>query len=121
MPYPAQMSIPSPTVPTAQRGTSTAFVRQVPVPTNLGFGTDDNLEHPPGYQQNVNATDMTSSQRAATEAAASEAEARAARRSSRDAFDEGQGVWDMTKKFVQAAGGKLQEAESEVWKRINKE
>jgi hypothetical protein len=34
--------------------------------------------------------------------------------------EEDQGMWDAAKKWAQAAGGRLAEAEDEVWKRLNK-
>lgn len=103
------MSIPAPTVPRAQRGTSTAFV------SPYGAGQTD-ISHPPGYQQNVNADQFTSSQREAHKSS-----------EGWDADDdrgedEGEeGVWGAARKWAQAAGDKILAAESEVWRKINKE
>lgn len=114
LPYPPQMGMAAPTVPSSQRGTSTAFASQFSRPAEVGGG----LEHPPGYQQNVNASEFNSYQRAAHSAAEREA-----REEARASF-EGDGeetMWDSARKFAQAAGDKLSAAEHEVWRRINKE
>ena len=116
-PYPAQMSIPAPTIPHVHGGTSTATAgrySQAAQPTTLGAGSGNQLNHPPGYHQNVNAVDFDSNQRAAHFANVS-----SERRRSSDGDDEG--VWDAARKLVQSAGEKLSAAESEVWRRINKE
>ncbi|OIW32974.1 hypothetical protein CONLIGDRAFT_160118 [Coniochaeta ligniaria NRRL 30616] len=103
--YPHQMSIPAPTVPQAQRGTSTAFV----VPFSAAQA---DMGHPPGYQQNVNADQFTSSQR--------EGQYTATHSSYQQASDESEeGVWNAARKWAQAAGDKLSAAENEVWRRIN--
>jgi len=121
VPYPPQMAIPAPVIPHAQHGTSAATAGRYPQPaqpTNLGTGAPGNhLNHPPGYHQNVNAVDFDSNQRAAHNANVSSG----GRRSSTDGGDDDEGVWDTARKFVQAAGSKLSAAESEVWRRINKE
>jgi len=117
VPYPPQMAIPAPTIPHAQRGTSTATAGRYPQPaepTSLGAGSGNLLHHPPGYHQNVNAVDFDSNQRAAHFSNVS-----SERRGS--STDDEEGVWDTARKLVQAAGSKLSSAESEVWRRINKE
>jgi hypothetical protein len=119
VPYPPQMSIPAPTLPHAQRGTSTATAGRHPQaaqPTSIGAGSGGELNHPPGYHQNVNAGDFDSHQRAAHFANVS-----SERRGSSGGDDDDEGVWDTARKLVQAAGSKLSAAESEVWRRINKE
>jgi len=133
-PPPAQMAIPPPpTMPyTAQRGTATATTSGGGYPpTSLpGIITniDDNLAHPPGYQQNVSAVEFSAHQRAAQEAAIAEEQQR--RRNSLSALGglgggggdgDGDGVWNSAKKWIQAAGEKLSDAETEVWRRISKE
>jgi hypothetical protein len=111
--YPQQMSIPAPTVPQAQRGTSTAFV----VPYSSGQAPDQ-IAHPPGYHQNVNASEFTSSQEAEHGGAS---QASSDWRASHDRTeDDEEGVWNAARKWAQAAGEKLSAAETEVWRRINK-
>ncbi|GAB1726632.1 hypothetical protein NU195Hw_g8325t1 [Hortaea werneckii] len=85
-------------------------------------------EHPPGYQQNVYAQEMTPAQRASLEG-----------EQRREGFaaqlggglggggnggdggvgGEGEGVWGTAKSWLGAAGSKLAETEEEVWRRIN--
>lgn len=111
--YPEQMAVPSPTTahPARQRGTSTATA---PLGTTTYLGraarlsgpsSPQNLQHPPGYQQNANASELDRYQRSAIEMSSSEEE----------------GMWDTAKKWAGVAGEKLAAAESEVWKRLNKE
>lgn len=98
----------------AQRGTTTTFVA-APSP----------LEHPPGYQQDVNAGELNRYQRAAQDALDEEERKMEGtiRRISMGAWDgaglDGEGVWQGAKKMVAVAGEKLAAAEGEVWKRIN--
>lgn len=82
----------------------------------LGGAADSDFSHPPGYHQNVHASEFTSSQRAAHEASVAQE-----RRPSLIGDDEGEGVWSAAKKWASAAGESLAAAEHEVWKRINKE
>jgi hypothetical protein len=112
VPYPGQMAIPAPTMPYAQRGTSTASgeMRQETVLTHQ-------LGHPPGYQQNVNATEMTSSQREAHHSAA--ADQYGGRYPMYGGEGDPEGVMGMARKWAQAAGDKASAIENEVWKRIN--
>ncbi|KAI4870804.1 hypothetical protein F4820DRAFT_402005 [Hypoxylon rubiginosum] len=116
MPYPQQMSIPAPTAsyPAQQFGTSTASVpasynSQGPTAsTGSGF---HNLEHPPGYHQNANASELGRYQRATTQQ----------QRELEDQREDTNGVWDSARKWAQQTGEKIAAAESEVWKKINKE
>lgn len=130
------MAIPAPTAPypAQQHGTLTAAgpssvapagqgSGSIPtaVPTSTvaggGYGGQSVLSHPPGYQQNANASGLDRYQSASVhhqqhgDYAAVEREGQGS---------EG-GVWDAAKKWAQATGQKLAEAESEVWKRINKD
>ncbi|KAF9874005.1 hypothetical protein CkaCkLH20_08377 [Colletotrichum karsti] len=120
VPYPPQMAIPPPTM-SAQRGSSTSTTTANgpqmtgPRPIPLGGDPASSLEHPPGYQQDVSASEFNSHQRAAHHAAV----ASAAERGSQAPADEG--VWDTAKKWAAAAGGSLAAAEQEVWRRINKD
>ncbi|RYP22938.1 hypothetical protein DL765_001396 [Monosporascus sp. GIB2] len=120
-PYPPQMSIPAPNVPypAQQQGTSPAAVpsfthneRQAAATTTFGGHGGQSLQHPPGYHQNANASELDRYQNAAIQR-------------NNHAGGEGQqsegGVWDVAKKWAQATGEKLAAAENEVWKRINKE
>ncbi|KAK0623047.1 hypothetical protein B0T14DRAFT_161622 [Immersiella caudata] len=102
---PPQMGIPSPsqTYSQSQRGTATA--------TGPGPGT-----HPSGYQQN-SALDQYQSAQAQNDSY---------RNANMGGGNAGQGdgeegVWSSVVGWTQAAGKRLSEAESEVWKRINKE
>ncbi|KAJ4010515.1 hypothetical protein NW752_005189 [Fusarium irregulare] len=88
-----------------------------PGPTAVLGGTGgSDFSHPPGYHQNVHASEFTSSQRAAHEASVAQE-----RRPSLIGDDEGEGVWSAAKKWASAAGESLAAAENEVWKRINKD
>lgn len=113
--YPPQMHIPPPSaaasagVQAAQRGTSTAPFVAAPSP----------MEHPPGYQQNVHAGEMDHYQRARQDALEAEERSRSGTLGGGDGAV-GEGVWDSAKKALVAAGGKLADAENEVWKRISK-
>ena len=114
MPYPRQMAIPSPAMPHSQqqRGTSTATVAssssslyETRLPsTSTGA---ENLSHPAGYQQNVNASEFDRHQRTAQEQHVLD--------------DSGDGMWGAAKKLAQQTGERLIAVESEVWKKINKE
>ncbi|KAI1143774.1 hypothetical protein F5Y05DRAFT_5968 [Hypoxylon sp. FL0543] len=116
MPYPPQMSIPPPTVPypSQQRGTSTPFAppsaasTQGPIASNAP--AHRNLEHPPGYYQNANASELDRYQSSAIQQSESE-----------DRRDDSGGVWETAKKWAQHTGEKIAAAENEVWKKINKE
>ncbi|KAI2613019.1 uncharacterized protein GGS25DRAFT_146319 [Hypoxylon fragiforme] len=101
MPYPQQMSIPTPTAsyPSQQRGTSTAEA-----PNSYS------LEHPPGYHQNANASEVDGYKRLATQQSELE-----------NQTDSSEGVWGTAKKWAQQTGEKLAAAENEVWKKISKD
>ncbi|KAK3401216.1 hypothetical protein B0T20DRAFT_163370 [Sordaria brevicollis] len=130
---PHQMSIPPPTASynCSQRGTSTTTGPPPPTttlptylpgasPAEIGLGSRSgsgggDLSHPPGYQQDAMASDMNQAQRAAHEYAASHG----GHGGSGGGGDDDEGVWNSAKKWIQDAGAKVAEAESEVWKRIN--
>ncbi|GAP89357.1 hypothetical protein SAMD00023353_3700990 [Rosellinia necatrix] len=118
MPVPHQMAIPTPVAPhpSQQRGTSTTpMASSLPYGTQLpsgptassGDGTQS-LSHPPGYQQNVNASELGRYQRSV-------------------GMEEHQldgsesSIWGAAKKLAQQTGERLAAAENEVWKKINKE
>lgn len=135
-PYPPQMSIPAPTAayPAQQYGTLTAAGPSPATPAGGygggGSGGGRNLQHPPGYQQSASAANsgldryQTSSapQGSTYSPAAFAADSEQGRQQhhQQSSGDE-EGVWDTAKKWAQATGQKLAEAESEVWKRINKD
>ncbi|KAI1321863.1 hypothetical protein F5Y16DRAFT_388324 [Xylariaceae sp. FL0255] len=119
MPMPQQMSIPTPvaTYPSQQRGTSSTTISSVPFGTQLPFGAvsshsqgTESLQHPPGYHQNANASELDRFQRSAAE-----------QREYEESGDALEGVWDAAKKFAQQTGERIAAVENEVWKKINKD
>lgn len=113
--YPQQMAIPPPTMayPAQQSGTMSAVVPPPTYGAQEGAGAGaPSLEHPPGYHQNADASELDRYQQSAI------------RRNESSALDPGsddEGVWNSAKKWAQATGEKLVAAETEVWKRINKQ
>ncbi|KAH8160874.1 hypothetical protein CIB48_g7374 [Xylaria polymorpha] len=112
--YPHQMAIPAPTVPqpSQQRGTSTtAMASSSPYNAQMPFTTTgidaQSFSHPTGYQQNANASELDQHQRSAMQ--------------QRDLDDSGNSIWGAAKKLAQQTGERLAAAESEVWKKINKD
>ncbi|KAL9611201.1 MAG: hypothetical protein Q9167_004149 [Letrouitia subvulpina] len=92
--------------------------------TNQATGKGS-LEHPPGYVQNPNASDMTSAQRFATENSNQSSEnspflGYADRQGGSNGGFEEDGVWDFAKKLVKSAGDTLAEGEKKAWDYINK-
>ncbi|KAI0114868.1 hypothetical protein F4814DRAFT_417354 [Daldinia grandis] len=118
IPYPQQMIVPPPTAPyqSQQRGTSIA-----PVPTSeygsqgstalSGPPIHHSLEHPPGYHQNSNASELDNYQRSVIQRSAVEDQTE----------NSENGVWGAAKKWAHQTGEKIAAAETEVWKKINKE
>ncbi|KAK7940903.1 uncharacterized protein PG986_013290 [Apiospora aurea] len=122
-PYPQQMAIPPPTMayPAQQLGTATApapssAYAQAPTGIVGQDGAQNSLDHPPGYHQNVNAVGLDQYQYQRQAIARNES----ADRRQQDGTEE-EGVWGAAKKWAAGAGEKLAAAESEVWKRINKD
>lgn len=118
MPMPPQMSYAPPTgsvLGPARSSTTTSTHVPRSGPTVLA---GDDLSHPPGYQQDVHASEFSSDQRAAHSAFVAQ---NSSRRISFTGDDDGEGVWDTAKKWAAAAGDSLAAAENEVWKRINKD
>ncbi|KAH8595689.1 hypothetical protein B0O99DRAFT_152620 [Bisporella sp. PMI_857] len=117
---PPQMAIPPPTTAFAGQSsiTSTSMTPSAAYPVRLPITGSDNprrtLDHPPGYQQNVYAAEMTGEQRRTLENASQ------ADNGSNGVID-GEGIWSTAKQWAQTAGTKLQETEAEVWRRINKQ
>ncbi|KAH8894794.1 hypothetical protein GQ53DRAFT_744208 [Thozetella sp. PMI_491] len=130
-PLPPQMGMAIQPPSLSQRGTaSTSAAPLYSVPQPLGVGgpygaqvgarATDSPSHPPGYYQDVNASEFTSHQRAAQNAQIEwERHQGGASTTSYEGDDEG--VWGSAKKWAQSAGEKIAAAESEVWRRINKE
>ncbi|KAN0114885.1 hypothetical protein V8E51_004429 [Hyaloscypha variabilis] len=120
---PYQMEIP----PLAEQGvqpprssTSTTTTATVSYPVAIPsaeFGIPRrSLEHPPNYQQNVYASELTSDQRRAHEANTSGT-------GTQDTPESVGGIefLNTATRWAQQAGKKISEAEAEVWRRINKE
>ncbi|CZT22799.1 uncharacterized protein RCC_08505 [Ramularia collo-cygni] len=127
---PPQMGIPAPQQNYAPvYGTSSATTTpQRPGPTTLNFGAAPAPQiqagsHPPGYQQNVMAQEMSSTARASLEQ-------QDQRRPSivpnlniggDSANDTAGNMWNAVKGWASAAGSTIAETEKEVWKRINRD
>ncbi|KAK0722727.1 hypothetical protein B0T26DRAFT_703758 [Lasiosphaeria miniovina] len=119
-PPPPQMGIPAPTAPYAQRGTATATgpVRTsppayLPEPPATGPREVSRFTHPPGYQQDVNASELSGYQHQQRTAGQGQ--------SGGGDDDNNASVWSSAMKWAGAAGQKLSAVESEVWRKINKE
>ncbi|KAI9166630.1 hypothetical protein HJFPF1_02742 [Paramyrothecium foliicola] len=118
-PMPAQMSYPPPQPSFASySGSSTTtvpFSAQNPFgarPVQLGDASGD-LSHPPGYQQDINAAEFSSHQRAAHNASLVE------NSGSVPSYVEGtEKAWDAAKKWAAAAGESLAAAENESRSRL---
>lgn len=108
----------SPAERTGVTGPSTVNFGAVPVPAPIQAGS-----HPPGYQQNLNAQEMSSAARASLDASErNEGLGQGLGLSGGDASNDTAGnVWNAVKGWATAAGNTLAETEKEVWKRINKE
>jgi hypothetical protein len=126
-PYPPQMAFPPPTgaigthPPTSSTRTTNTPPSPYPVsipPTEFG-GPRRSMEHPPGYQQNTYAADLTSDQRRAQQAHT--AVVGHQNSSHHDGDMDQESVWNIAKNWAQQAGEKLSVAEAEVWRKINKQ
>ncbi|KAJ5038282.1 uncharacterized protein L3040_007149 [Drepanopeziza brunnea f. sp. 'multigermtubi'] len=127
-PMPPQMGYAPPTMTYGSQplksSTSTTNTPSVPYPVGIPSAADDprrSLEHPPGYHQDVYASELTSDQRRAHEAelANSSSVFGSLDNGSAGGF-EADGVWNTAKKWAQQAGEKISATEQEVWKKINK-
>lgn len=122
---PPQMTIPPPmTAFQAQHTTLSSPTNQQSKSYPVSLSAVDSgaaaprrsLEHPPGYHQNIYASELTNSQRIATEAMNNSDFDR------NQSYEDGEGsLWGTAKKWAQTAGTKLSQAEEEVWRRINKD
>lgn len=122
-PYPAQMSVPPPTPVYGHRSTtSTATAASAAYPVQLP-GADygarrQSLDHPPGYQQDVHASEVSNNQLRARETGHE--------RTIFGNYDNGndsdsESMWDTAMRMAATAGRKISIAENEVWRRINKD
>lgn len=122
-PYPPQMAIPPPTGPyrsqhpSSSTSTTTSASASYPVAIPSAEVPRRSLEHPPGYQQNVYASEPTSGYQKRAQ------EANASLLGAQDASDNmgGMDFLNTAKKWAQQAGEKISEVEAEVWRKINKE
>lgn len=120
-PYPHQMAIPppntgfgtNPPASTTSVATTASTPYPVPIPTRHG-APRQSFEHPPGYQQNTYASELTSDQRRAQDAHNDSTGLGG------DSESAG-GIFNTAKQWVSIAGNKISETESEIWRRINKE
>ena len=144
------MAIPPPTAPypAQQHGTYTGSAGQhAPTSTSTtayGGGGAQNLQHPPGYVQNAGASAQLDRYQQRSndssgygygyggEEGSGQGQGHGQHQNQSSFFGGGGGsgggsgeggsaVWDTAKKWAQATGQKLADAESEVWRRINKE
>ncbi len=125
--FPPQMAHPPPTATYGSQppksSTSTTSAPSGPYPVAIPStepGPRRSLEHPPGYHQNVYASELTSDQRRAQEAQLANDSSRDPGTGSAAGFDS-DGVWSTARKWAQQAGEKISEAEAEVWRKINKD
>ncbi|KAF8864139.1 hypothetical protein BDZ45DRAFT_54591 [Acephala macrosclerotiorum] len=124
-PYPPQMSIPPPTsaygaqMPHSSTTTTTAPLGSYPASIPEAGAQRRSLEHPPGYQQNQYASEMTSDQRRAHEAANYSSTSQENKETI--AGIDTESVWNTARSWLGQAGEKISAAEAEVWRKINKE
>lgn len=81
-------------------------------------GTD--LSSPPGYRQNIHASEFSSSQRAAHEASVAQ-ESPQKMSLAAIGIGEDEGVWVAARRWASFAGDSFASAEEQVWKRINRD
>lgn len=127
---PPQMAIPPPQQNYAPVHGTVAAVPQntsTPGPTTLNLGpvygqqggVPPPASHPPGYQQNVFAQEMSSAQRASLEQHERN-EGLSLGSTGNDSTNDTVGnMWNAVKGWATVAGTKLAETEEQVWKRIN--
>lgn len=111
---------PTPSYPARQQGTSTTAAQfpLAPRPVDLlATNMEENLAHPQGYQQDAHAADFRDRQTGRLDGYTTSA----AQRGSAAENGGEEGVWNTAKRWATAAGESLAAAESDVWKRINKE
>jgi hypothetical protein len=93
----------------------------VQIPSTKSGGPRRSLEHPPGYYQNVYASEQTSEQRRAQEAINASSALRGRESAEKLSAMDSESIWNTARKWTQQAGEKLSEAEAEVWRKFNKE
>lgn len=125
-PYPPQMAYSSPnpafgSQPPASSTSSTTTASStypVAIPAGEYDAPRRSLEHPPGYQQNTYASELTSDQRRAQDSSNSTGLGNAT--ASVGGIDT-ESIWNTAKQWASTAGKKISETEEEVWRRINKQ
>lgn len=123
--YPPQMSIPPPTsaygvqLPHSSTTTTTTPLGSYPASIPEAGAQRCSLEHPPGYQQNQYASEMTSDQRRAHEAANYSFTSQENKETIAGVDTES--VWNTAKSWLGQAGEKISAAEAEAWRKINRE
>lgn len=120
--YPPQMNIPPPTStyrgipPSSTTSTSTTASMAYPIGLSSAEAAPrGSLEHPPGYHQDIHASELTNEQMRMREANES------AQDTGEGAGVGAEGVWDRAKQWATTAGEKIQSAEAEVWRKVGKE
>lgn len=123
---PPQMNLPAPTqaIGSHAQPTSTtnapSFSHPVGLPAQESSEGRKSLEHPPGYQQNTYASEMSADQRRAQESNQNQSTyGLPVQGGSGGGFEE-ESVWNTAKGWASQAGQKLSAVEAEVWKKINK-
>ncbi len=123
--YPPQMSILPPTnaigaqAPSASTSTTNNPSSSYPVALPSGeYGAPRrSLEHPPGYHQNVYASEQTSERRRAQEA--NNTSGFGGISAENAGGIDSDSMWNTAKNWAAKAGEKISEAEAEVWRKIN--
>lgn len=123
--YPPQMFIPPPTTahgaqpPASTTRTTTTASYAYPAPIAGDYGAQkQSFEHPPGYQQNVYAADLTADQRRVHGNNSTGQNTYNGPEKSKDADSDG--VWSATTKWAQTATQKISDVHDGVWEMINK-
>lgn len=126
--YHGEMHVPPPTTPyraqpiasTTSSTTTPLSSHTVPFPTSQyeDGRRQSSLEGPPGYSQDPYAADLSAEQRQAIDII--DSDGRSSDKASTGMTCSGGDAWTTAKNWALKAGEKLSEAETEVWKRINK-
>lgn len=115
---PPQISYAPPPAPTNPG----AYTSTIPLgPSGPQLTSLGDVSHPPGYQQNANATEFSSAQRAAHHASVADNPSSIFGGGGSGYAGDDSSIWDTAKKWATSAGESLAAAENEVWKKINKE
>lgn len=106
--------------PSSSTATSTTPSYAYPVQVQENNLSRRSLDHPPNYQQNPYAADLTAEQRMAHEAANAATDDQNSTNTAAFGVDP-ENAWNTAKQWAQVAGRRISEVETEVWRRINKE